>query len=104
MKPKQRLSASVDASVLAAAQAAVSAGRATNVSAWVNEALHRQAEHDRRMGALDEFLAAYEAEHGVISDEEIRDASRRARSRALVVRGKGRASKGRKSSRRSRAA
>lgn len=31
------------------AQAAVAAGRAANVSAWVNEALHRQAKHDRRM-------------------------------------------------------
>ena len=88
MSPKQRLSASVDADVLAAAQAAVSDGRAVNVSAWVNEALHRQAEHDRRMKALDHFLVVYEDEHGVITDEEIRVASRRLRSRAVVVRGK----------------
>jgi hypothetical protein len=65
----------------------VSDGRATNISAWVNEALHRQAEHDRRMQALDEFLLAYEAQHGPITDEEIADASRRSRGRALVVRG-----------------
>jgi hypothetical protein len=91
MSIKQRLSASVDATVLAAAQAAVSAGRATNISAWVNEALHRQAEYDRRMRALDQFLLAYEAEHGTITEDEVRDASRRARARAVVIRGKGRA-------------
>jgi hypothetical protein len=90
MSTKQRLSASVDASVLAAAEAAVSEGRATNVSSWVNEALHRQANHDRRMKALDEFLAAYESEHGVIREDEILEASRRASARALVVRGKSR--------------
>jgi hypothetical protein len=88
MSSKQRLSASVDAALLAAAHAAVSDGRATNISAWVNEALHRQAEHDRRMQALDQFLSAYEAEHGPITDDEIESASRRSRERALVVRGK----------------
>lgn len=88
MSTKQRLSASVDVEVVVAAQAAVAAGRATNISTWVNEALHRQAEHDSRMQALDVFLAAYEAEHGVISEDEIREASRRTRGRAIVVRGK----------------
>jgi hypothetical protein len=87
MSAKQRLSASVDATVLAAAQAAVSDGRATNISAWVNEALHRQAAHDGRMRALDVFLLAYEAEHGVISEDEIIAASRMARAKAVVVRG-----------------
>ncbi len=88
MSIKQRLSASVDAELLAAAEAAVSEGRATNVSAWVNEALHRQAEHDGRMRALDAFLESYEVKHGVITADEIHDATRRARERALVVRGK----------------
>ncbi len=89
MVGKYRLSASVDSAVMNVAQAAVAAGRAANVSAWVNEALHRQADHDRRMQALDQFLHVYEAEHGVITEEEIGSASRRARSRALVVRGGG---------------
>lgn len=87
MSGKFRLSASVDIAVMSVAQAAVAAGRAANVSAWVNAALHRQADHDRRMQALDQFLRAYEAEHGVITDEEIGAASRRGRSRALVIRG-----------------
>lgn len=100
MKPKQRLSASVDVDVLVAARAAVAAGRAANISAWVNDALHRQAEHDGRMLALDDFLHRYEAKHGVITDEEIRDATRRARERAIVVRGKKRSGSSRRPQRR----
>ena len=86
MKGKQRLSASVDVALLSAAQAAVEAGRADSVSAWVNDALRLKAEHDQRMMALDSFLAAYEAEHGAITEAEMDQAARRARSRATVVR------------------
>jgi len=88
MSAKQRLSASVDADLMAMAQEAVAAGRAENVSAWVNDALRLKADHDRRLRAVDEFLAAYEAEHGEITDQDIREAARSARGRAVVVRGK----------------
>ena len=88
MSTKQRLSASVDAELLAAAQQAVTEGRAENVSAWVNDALRLKTDHDRRLQALDEFLAAYEAEHGEITEEGMRDAARRARERAIIVRGR----------------
>jgi Arc/MetJ-type ribon-helix-helix transcriptional regulator len=87
MTTKRRLSASVDAELVAVAQEAVTDGRAESISAWVNDALRLKADHDRRLQALDEFLAAYEAEHGEITDEEMRDAARRARERAIVVRG-----------------
>jgi len=86
MKGKQRLSASVDAELMQAGQEAVAEGRAESMSAWVNDALRLKAHHDRRMRALDEFIAAYEAEHGEITEEEIRDAARRARAGATVVR------------------
>jgi len=86
MKPKGRLSASVDAELLEAARVAVADGRAESVSAWVNEALQRQRDHDRRLQALDEFIAGFEAEHGPITEEEMRAAGRKARSRAVVVR------------------
>jgi hypothetical protein len=56
------------------------------MSAWVNAALRLKADHDRRMAALDEFLAAYEAENGPITEEEMREAVRAARGRAVVVR------------------
>jgi hypothetical protein len=86
MKSRERLSATVEVELLEAGREAVADGRADSLSAWVNDALRRQAEHDRRMKALDEFLALYEAEHGVITDDEMVAANRRARSRAVVVR------------------
>jgi len=88
MSAKRRLSASVDADLMIVAQEAVAQGHAESMSAWVNDALRLKAAHDRRMQALDEFLAAYEAEHGEISEEEMREAARQARGRAVVVRGK----------------
>jgi len=60
-----------------------------SLSGWVNDALHRQADHDRRLRALDDFLAAYEAEHGEITGEQVVGAARRTRTRAVVVRGRG---------------
>jgi Arc/MetJ-type ribon-helix-helix transcriptional regulator len=87
MSGKQRLSASVDADLMAAAQDAVAHGRAGSMSAWVNDALRLKADQDRRLRALDEFLAAFEAEHGPISEQEMDEAARAARGRAVVVRG-----------------
>jgi hypothetical protein len=46
---KQRLSASVDAELVAVAQEAVTGGRAESISAWVNDALRLKADHDRRL-------------------------------------------------------
>ncbi len=86
MSVKERLSASVDAELVAAAQQAVARGQAESVSAWVNEALRLKADQDRRLAALDDFLAAYEAEHGEITEQEMHDAARRARGRAVIVR------------------
>ncbi len=87
MSPKERLSASVDADLVAVAQEAVAQGRAESVSAWVNEALRLKVAHDRRLRALDEFVAAFEAEHGEITEAEMSEATRRARGHAVVVRG-----------------
>ena len=73
---KERLSASVDAELIEQARAAVAAGRAENVSAYVNEALRQYAEHDKGLAALDEYMAEYEAEFGEITAEEM-EATRR---------------------------
>ncbi len=86
MTNRQRLSATVAAELLAAGRAAVTQGRAESLSAWVNDALQRQADHDQRMQALDDFLQAYEAEQGEITEDEMRAATRRTRARAVVVR------------------
>jgi hypothetical protein len=47
MTNRERLSATVEAELLAAGRAAVAEGRAESLSAWVNDALRRQADHDR---------------------------------------------------------
>ncbi len=86
MTYRQRLSATVEAALLAAGRNAVAEGRAQSLSGWVNDALKRQADHDRRMKALDEFIRAYEADHGEITPAEIREATRRTRSRAIAIR------------------
>ena len=86
MTNRERLSATVEADMLAAGRAEVAQGRAESLSAWVNDALRRQVEHDRRMKALDDFLDRYETDHGEITEEEIREATRRTRERAVVVR------------------
>jgi len=85
MIPKQRLSASVDADLIRAAEVAVDEGRAGSVSAWVNDALRLKAEQDARVAALAEFVAAYEAKHGVIHADEMRAAAQRVRRRAIVA-------------------
>ncbi len=82
----ERLSATIEADLLEAGRVAVAEGRAESVSAWVNGALRRQADHDRRMQAWEVFLDGYEAEHGEITEQEIEAATRRARGRAVVVR------------------
>ena len=87
MSSKERLSASVDADLVAVAQDAVTQGHAESVSAWVNDALRLKADRDRRLAALDDFIAAFETEHCEISEEEMAEAARRARGRAVVVRG-----------------
>lgn len=87
MTTKRRLSASVDAPLLRAAEAAVSCGDADSVSAWVNDALRLKLAHDARLAALASFIGAYEAEHGEITGEEIRLAARQASHSAIPVRG-----------------
>ena len=86
MTAKHRLSVTVDDDVVEAGRAAVAAGRSESLSAWVNDALRAHTDHERRLAAMDEFLLAFEAEHGTITDEEIEEARRSARARAVIVR------------------
>lgn len=87
MPMKSRLSVTVDADLIAAVHAAVAVGAADSMSAWVSDALRLKLEHDRRLRGLDDFIAAYEAEHGEITEEEMEAAVRSMRERAIVVRG-----------------
>ena len=87
MSIKERLSASVDSELLRAAEQAVKRGLAPSISAWVNDALKLKLDQERRLDSLAAFVSAYEKEHGEISAEEIRLATRRARAKAVAVRG-----------------
>ena len=89
---KGRLTVTVDPTLIQAGQDAVAAGRAESVSAWVNLALAERAAKDRRLAAMAEALAAYEAKFGTISVEELSAQARADREAAIVVRGKARAS------------
>ncbi len=86
MTTRQRLSASVDAELIEAAEAAVSSGRAPTVSAWVNDALRLKVEHDRRLFALGELIRAHESEHGEITAEQMRAPLRGASPPPVAVR------------------
>jgi Arc/MetJ-type ribon-helix-helix transcriptional regulator len=87
MTAKGRLSVTVDEDLVAAVHAAVAAGAAESMSAWVSDALRLKLDHDRRLRGIGDFIAAYEAEHGEITEEEMEAAVRRGRERAIVVRG-----------------
>jgi Arc/MetJ-type ribon-helix-helix transcriptional regulator len=88
-KRKERLTVTVDAELLAVANDAVERGSADSLSAWVNEALAERAERDRKLAALHDLIADYEAEHGEITEAEIAAQHRADRESAIVVRGRG---------------
>src|SRR5947209_2112546 len=85
---KERVTVTLDRALLAAADAAVAAGRADSLSAWVNLALAEHVAKERRLAALSDLLADYENEYGVISATELAHREREDRRRAVVVRGR----------------
>ena len=96
MSQKQRLSATIDAELLAAVEQATKRGGAPTISAWVNDAIRLKLDHDQRLRALGALIAEYEAEHGPITDRDREDALREAKRRAISVRGGLRAGEARK--------
>jgi hypothetical protein len=86
-KRKERLTVTVDAELVAAGSAAVAEGVADSLSAWVNEALAARAERDRRLAAMSDAIAVYEAEFGEITEAEIAAQHRADRAAAVVIRG-----------------
>ena len=84
---KTRLTVTVDPALVRAGNAAVKAGDADSLSAWVNTALVDRAAKERRLRAMGEAIAAYEAEFGVITAEELAAQARTDRESARVLRG-----------------
>src|SRR4051812_28617727 len=85
-RPKVRLTVTVDAELLQAANAAVRAGRAESISGWVNEALQGLAAEDRRREAAAEVFAEYEAKYGEISERAMAEQERLDRLHAIRYR------------------
>ena len=65
----------------------MAAGSAKSLSGWVNLALRERVALEERLRAMAEAVAAYEAEHGVLSAKELLDQQRLDASEAIVVRG-----------------
>jgi hypothetical protein len=97
---KERLTVTVDAGLVAAANEAVRSGRAESLSGWVNLALTERAVKELRLRALAEAVAAHEKEFGTISDAEMGAQRRADQHGALVVRGPPRAKRSRERKRR----
>lgn len=85
---KTRITVTIDPAFVDAANAAIAAGRAASLSAWVSEAVAKFAAEQRRVEAGWEAIRAYEAEHGVITEAEMRAQERADRRNAIRVRGK----------------
>src|SRR5437773_5178781 len=86
MRKKTRLTVSLDADVVSDVESIVARGQAGSLSAWINDAVRLRLEDERKTKALANAIAEYEAEHGEITDEELRRAVRSARARAIHVR------------------
>lgn len=101
---KERLTVTVDPGLVQAGALAVAEGRADSLSAWVNAALAERAAKEQRQKAMSDALAAYEAEFGAITVEEMAAQQRADRERAVVIRGSRRRGPGAKTHRARRAA
>lgn len=87
MSRKARVTVTLDRELIDEGNAAVAAGRADSLSAWINAVLEEHRGNERRLTALAEFIAEYEAEHGAFTPEEMAEGERRDRQNAIVVRG-----------------
>lgn len=83
---KERLTVTVDPELIAAGNAAVAAGLADSLSAWVNVALAAKVAQDLKLRALAAAVNEYEQQFGEITDEEIAKQRRADREGAVVVR------------------
>src|SRR5438874_11379725 len=96
---KERITVTLDRTLVDAANAAVAAGRADSLSAWVNLALAEHVAKERRLAALSKMIAEYETDFGVITPEELAIREREDRRKAVVIRGSAKPSSRRRRSR-----
>lgn len=79
---KRRVTVTVDEELLQEAGTAVSERRSRSVSEWIGEAMAQRRDRDQRLAVLRRLVSEYEAEHGVISDDEIAEQAQRDRAAA----------------------
>lgn len=84
---KSRLTVTVDADLVAAANAAVAGGESDSVSAYVNDALAAHSARQRRLAAMDRAITMYEAEFGEITEAELAAQQEEDRRNAIRFRG-----------------
>ena len=84
---KQRVTVTVEGTLLDAASTAVSEGRARSVSEWVGEAMAQRLDRDTRLAVLSRLVGEYEAEHGLITSDEIAEQAQQDRDAAGSLRG-----------------
>ena len=89
--PKQRVTISIELDLLEEAQAAVSNGQCRSLSQWIGEAVAEQLDKERRLALMAEMIAEYEAEHGVITEEDMEEQIRRDKEAAAAIRAKAKA-------------
>ena len=82
----QGVTITVDEDLVDEAGRAVAEGRASSVSAWIGEAMVARQANDRRVEALGELIAEYEAVHGTITEEELAQQAQADRDSAALVR------------------
>jgi hypothetical protein len=87
MSRKGRITITLDRALIEAANAEVKEGRADSLSAWIGRAVLEYLESERRFAAMARAVAAYEAEFGAFTPEELEEQERKDRRNAIVVRG-----------------
>ena len=83
---KKRVTVTVDEQVLQIAAQAVRDGDADSVSSWINDAMIDRRAKQQRLAELGNMIADYEAEHGVITADEIERQQQVDRDAAALVR------------------
>ncbi len=73
----------VDPALVRAGNAAVARGEAPSLSAWVSAAMAERVDKERRLAGMAEAVAAYEAQFGKITDEELAEQERADRRNAI---------------------
>jgi hypothetical protein len=96
---KERVTVTLDRALVEAANAAVAAGAADSISAWINVAVEEHVVKERRLAALSDLIGTYEAEYGVITAAELAAREREDRRSAHVIRGAKRPSSGKRRAR-----